>query len=233
VGIVLTTPPEVPPADASPFTLDQARLDFLFGNMRKSLDDWASVTTKALDTALDVNKQLSAFYERLLLLNIGMIGVSVSALLSFGSRAGALGHAKYFIVVFVALAWALLLLSIVLCRRIMMHIITANKKLYTSWYSNALDFNGSVISSDAARVATAMKGTIDVDGVQVDPTARFNELAQMMREKFEEARAVVASGGPQNIDVTTAAGEGKRAIIYMQYALLLMGVAAITLLCRL
>ena len=84
--------------------------------MRNSLGEWADITAKALDTALEANKQLSAFYERLLLLNTGTIGVSVSALLSFGSKAGSLGHAKYFIVVFVSLAWALLLLSIVFAK---------------------------------------------------------------------------------------------------------------------
>ena len=87
------TQPDNTPHVSKPFSLDQSRFDALFSNAQKPFGDLSSLSNKALDTALDINNQTSAFYERLLLFNTGVVGVSVSALLSFGSiraRASAL-----------------------------------------------------------------------------------------------------------------------------------------------
>jgi hypothetical protein len=223
--------PEELPTGTIPFTLDQGRLDTLFDRMQTSCRNCADDNSKALDKSIDMNKQLSAFYERLLLLDTGMIGISASALLSFGSKAGSLGHTKYLIVVLVALGWAFLLLSIILCRSIMMHCLVANQLLYKEWRKHAIDFHGSFISGDVARISTAMRGSIDVDGKPVDATIRFNELAQMVKEKFEESKRLISAESTATEAPETRA-EGARAIQYMQLALLLLGTAAITLLIK-
>ena len=76
-------------------------------------------------------------------------------------------------------------------------------------------------------------GNVQVDGQPVDMTARFNELAEMMRAKFEEAKTLTSASVAEGLDAKASSEEGKRAIIYTQYALVLMGIAAIILLCRL
>lgn len=221
------------PGDTPPFSFDQSRFDALYANAQKFFSDWSSVANKALETALDINNQISAFYERLLLFDTGIVGVSVSALLSFGSRSGALGHAKYFIVVLVSLGWASLLLSMTLCRSIMMYIIVANKKLYRAWLHESVSLSGSFIGANTARLGTAIKGTVMVDGEQVDLTAKINELTQSIAAEFEKTKTAILSDTIGEVDPAKIKTEGGRAIEYTQFALLLLGVAAVILLCRL
>jgi hypothetical protein len=93
-------------------TIDQDRMDGLYRNMQASFRNWQSDTSKALDKATDLNKQIYLFYERILLIDTGTVGVSISVLLSTNARLFALGHAKVFVLVTVILGWISLLLSI-------------------------------------------------------------------------------------------------------------------------
>ena len=114
-----------------------------------------------------------------------------------------------------------------------MHILGANQNLYKTWYANALESNGLLISADTARIGTAISGNVEVDGKPIDTTALFNELSEMMRAKFEEAKTLTSSTVTEGLDPKARGAEGQRAIMYMQYALVLMGIAAIIMLCRL
>jgi hypothetical protein len=221
------------PDDAPPFSFDQSRFDALYDNAQKSFSDWSSVANKSLETALDINNQISAFYERLLLFDTGIAGVSVSALLSFGSRSGVLGHTKYFVVVLVSLGWASLLLSMTLCRSIMMYIIGANKKLHRTWLHEAVSLIGSFIGANTARLGTAIKGTVTVEGEQVDLAEKINQLSQSTVAEFEKMKSAILADTTGEVDPSKIKTEGGRAIKYTQLAILLLGVSAIILLCRL
>jgi hypothetical protein len=213
-----------------PITLDQGRLDALYQNLQKSYRNAAEDAERTTDKGSEINEQLFAFYERLLLLNTGMIGISVSAILSYGSHPGLLGHTKYVVIVFVALAWLFLLLSIVLCRSVMMAMLLANQLLYKQWGAYSLDFNGAVISGDVARLSTAIKGSIDVDGQMVDAGTLFNQIAQTVKAQFEKSKEIFATDSSHIDAVKSTYGEGKRAVAYTQIALLLLGAAALALL---
>jgi hypothetical protein len=215
-----------------PFTYDASKFDQLFGSLRSSMQGNLDALSTSFERASDLNKQLSAFHERLLLIDLGTIGLSVTALTSVASKVAMVGFRKYLIVVLVGLAWCLLLLSAFMCRAIMNDYLAANRKLYEEWRLTVFDSIHERISVDFQRLSLAFQGTIQSEDKTVDPAAVFNDAAAAIRSQSAEAKRAhlektLQTGGAKE---SLSTGQSSlHAIHYMQYAMVLLALAAITL----
>ena len=215
-----------------PINFDEAKFSPLFDNVRSSMRNNLDSFSTSIEKASDLNKQQSAFHERILLIDLGTIGLSVTALTSVASKVAMIGLRKYLVVVLVVIAWGLLLLSAFLCRSIMNDLLAANRKLYEAWRLTVFESHGSLISQDFLRLSSALTGTIQMEDKTVDAAAFLRNAATEMRSTFTEARRAhlektLQTGGAKESVSTGRASQ--RAIQYMQWGLILLALAAIAL----
>jgi hypothetical protein len=215
-----------------PLTYDEAKFSQLFDNLRLSMQRYVDSHTTAVDKASDLNKQYAAFHERLLLIDLGTIGLSVTALTSVASKVAIAGVRKYLVIVPVGVAWCLLLLSAFLCRAIMNDYLAANRKLLEEWGLTVSQSNGEQVSMDFQRLSLGLKGTIQMEDKAVDIETLFNNVATEIRGVLTEAKRAhlektLQTGGAKESLSTGRASQ--HAIHYMQWALVLLALAAMTL----
>jgi hypothetical protein len=215
-----------------PVTYDEAKFSQLFDNLRSSMRRYVDSHSTAFDKASDLNKQYAAFHERLLLIDLGTIGLSVTALTSVASKVAIVGFRKYLVIVFVGVAWCLLLLSAFLCRAIMNDYLAANRKLLEEWALTVSQSNGEQVSVDFQRLSLGLKGTIQMEDKAVDIETLFNNAATEIRGVLTEAKRAhlektLKTGGAKESLSTGRASQ--HAIHYMQWALVLLALAAMTL----
>lgn len=224
--------PEDQPIPPQTVTLDQSRMDTLYCNLQASFRNWISELSKALDKATDLNKQIFLYYERILLIDTGTLGVSVSVTLSSNRHLGELGHVKVVVLVTVILGWIFLLFSILYCRLTITYSMNANRDLFHHWRNESDKLNSLVMGSDIQRIGSAFTGNLVVDGKEVDIAKMIKELGNTMKTKIAE---VVATREAQEgkADLSDSQRHGRWAINCMQIGLILLGIAAVTVLIKL
>jgi hypothetical protein len=213
----------------TPQAIDHARVSEVFDSFRSSTRRYMDSATTSFDKATEVNKQASAFHERLLLIDLGTIGLSVTALTSVASKVAMVGFRKYLIIVLVGLAWCLLLLSAFLCRAIMNDYLAANRKLYEDWKVMVLESAGEHISQDIERLSTVISGVIQISAIQKEDA---ESAATKLRSIHAEARRAHLEKTLQTGGTKESLSTGRaslHAIHYMQWALMLLAVAAMAL----
>jgi hypothetical protein len=215
-----------------PLTYDAAKFSQLFDNLRSSMRRYVDSLSTAFDKASDLNKQQAAFHERLLLIDLGTIGLSVTALTSVASKVAMVGFRKYLVIVLVGLAWSLLLRSTFLCSAIMLGFLAANRKLYEEWGLTVSQSNGEHITMDFQRLSLGLKGTIQMEDKAVDIATLFNNAATEIRSAFTEAKRAHIEKTLKTGGATEGLSTGQKsqlAIRYMQMALMLLALAAMIL----
>ena len=226
------TPPEENQDQQQPFLIDfekfRMELDEFRASYRMFLDD----SETSLNLASDANKQIAAFYERLLLVDLGTVGLSITALTSFTSKFSSPGFHKCTILILVSCGWILLLLSAFLCRAVMLQCISANKKLISEWIKITSDYHRQEISLAATRMARTMSGTLHIGNTTVDIPSFLADLTNLVNPAtFEKAMGEFQSTlSPEGARKTISAGEqATSAIRLMQLGLALLGIAAVVL----
>jgi len=224
--------PEDQPVPQNTVTLDQSRMDALYCNLQTSFRNWISELSKALDKATDLNKQVFLFYERILLIDTGTLGVSVSVTLSSTGHLSELGHIKVAVVITVILGWMFLLFSILYCRLAITYSMNANRDLFHHWRNESDKLNSLVMGSDIQRIASTFKGNLVVEGKEVDIAEMIKDLGGQMKTKIAE---VVATREAEEgkADLSDSQRHGRWAISCMQIGLILLGIAAVTVLIKL
>jgi hypothetical protein len=208
----------------APQPLDYAKVSAKVDNLRDSMRRYADSITTSVEKASDLNKQVSEFHERLLLIDLGTIGLSVTALTSVASKVAMVGSWKYVVIVPVGFAWCLLLLSAFICRKIMNDYLAANRKLYDEWRMTVTESHAEHITLDIQRLVIVSGGVIHKKD--------FDEAAAKVRSEFAEARKAhlektLQTGGAEE---SLTIGEASRhAIRFMQWALMLLALAAMVL----
>jgi len=218
--------PEDQPVPQNTVTLDQSRMDALYCNLQTSFRNWISELSKALDKATDLNKQVFLFYERILLIDTGTLGVSVSVTLSSTGHLSELGHIKVAVVITVILGWMFLLFSILYCRLAITYSMNANRDLFHHWRNESDKLNSLVMGSDIQRIASTFKGNLVVEGKEVDIAEMIKDLGGQMKTKIAEVEEGKA-------DLSDSQRHGRWAISCMQIGLILLGIAAVTVLIKL
>jgi hypothetical protein len=208
----------------APQPLDYARVSAKVDNFRDSMRRYVDSITTSVEKATDVNKQFSAFHERLLLIDLGTIGLSVTALTSVASKVAMIGFWKYVVIVPVGFAWFLLLLSAFMCRNIMNIFLAANRKLYDEWRMTVNESNAEQIILDLQRLSIVSAGTIHKEDLDETAAKVRNELADARKAHLQKT---LQTGGAE--EGLTTGQASQHAIRFMQWALMLLAVAAMVL----
>ena len=216
-------PPEDGKISGDPAVVSQLFRDF-FELYRQWLDRLAAVT----DRAMEVNKQIISLNERLMLLNLGTIGISVSALISLGTKVASNPAARHAFVRYVAPSWVLLLLSAMMCRNVMVFTIGANRKLLEDWTQRVTSFNIVQMQRSVLKMSKALTGTITVNSVSHDVSAMFAETAKEAENVLEQLKK--GPGPPVTpFDNRASKWQARLSVLFMQIALILLCIAAIKL----
>jgi hypothetical protein len=208
--------------------VDIERIRQVYAEFRESHRDFIDACAKSFDRATDLNKQSAAFYERVLLLNMGILGFSITALTAVSSRFHFGGFFKYTIASLVGLAWLGLLVSTLFCASIVLDVLRTNRRLYAEWLSVTFDAHAQTVSGDMERFAQITG--IALQGDPVDKSALLSQLAEDVRKSTggewkEHLQAMIKP--PEKTSSTQESV--KYAIRSLQLSLLLLGIVAMLL----
>jgi hypothetical protein len=184
-------------------------------------------TSELTDKGFDLNKQVSSFHERLMLLDIGMLGISISALISLGTRFASNPAARHTFVWYVAPSWVLLLLSVTACRNVMAFCIEGNRVMLQNWAVKLESYNLQQLYRTVTKLAANLSGSVTIDNAPRNVSTMFSDSAKLVQTALENQNKTPAP--------TSSAGSNyskwqfKIAVLSMQIALVLLGVAAIKL----
>ena len=213
------------------FSYDPAKFETFVENLLGSYRTYREDSAVAFGKMTDMNKEIAAFNEKLMLLSLGTIGLSVSALITFVSRFPLVGAHKIIIIVFASTAWGMLLISASCFRSVIADCMMANKKLLYEWISTMQDVHGSAIKFHSKRVGTAFTGTLVHDGALIDPKEVFAKLAEQTETYFQSAEVQHYKNVLAQIKVQPelTGKVSKSALVLLQVALLLLAITAIVL----
>jgi hypothetical protein len=184
-------------------------------------------TSELTDKGFDLNKQVSSFHERLMLMDIGMLGISISALISLGTRFASNPAARHTFVWYVAPSWVLLLLSVTACRNVMAFCIEGNRVMLQNWAVKLESYNLQQLYRTVTKLAANLSGSVTIDNAPRNVSTMFSDSAKLVQTALENQNKTPAP--------TSSAGsnyskwQSKIAVLSMQIALVLLGVAAIKL----
>jgi hypothetical protein len=210
---------------------DPARAADLFNQFhiayRQYIDDWSVRVEKASD----INKQVSTFYERILFIDLGTLSLSVTAISTLASRISASVSVKHTFLWLVVPAWILLLFSTFACRHAMATILTLNRSIYDEWFNLTLTYNLQAVSRYLGQLAGVLNGTVRVADADVNFGELFKNFADMTQKIVSDddkskLKAAVEGAVAKGADLKFIGGG---AVLSMQVALTLLGIAAVRL----
>jgi hypothetical protein len=215
-------PPEEGHVHGDPNIAPQVFRDF-FELYRGFIEQVGVIT----DKAMDVNKQVSSFHERLMLVDFGTIGISVSALISLTSKISTNPAARHTFAQYVAPAWVLLLASTMMCRNVMALTVGANRKMLEEWSQKVGSYNIVQAMRTLMKMSNTLSGVITVDSESRDVSAYFADEAKKVQVFLQEQAKIPVP----SLSAIEQPGkwQSRLAVITMQIALILLGVAAIKL----
>jgi hypothetical protein len=215
-------PPEEPKVSGDPAVASK-----LFSDFHELYRQWLDRASELTDKSFDLNKQVSSFHERLMLLDIGILGISISALISLGTRFASNPAARHIFVWYVAPSWVLLLLSVTACRNVMAFCIEGNRVMLQDWVAKLESYNLRQLYRTVTKLAANLSGSVTIDNAPRDVSGMFSDSAKLVQTALENQDKTPAP--------TSSAGgkyskwQSQIAVLSMQIALVLLGIAAIRL----
>lgn len=208
-------------------TDEHTRVMNLFQSFHLLYREFLNDIAKRVDLATELNKQTSAFYERLMLVSLGTISLSVTAVTSFAPKAAVLSpHGKHVITWLIAIAWVLLLLAVFACRQAVAVLNHATGAAFSQWNSMTMSYYSEHISKRLNDISSAISGSIVHEGEEKDASKLLSELSQKIKAGLgEEAKKKL-----DKLTTTDVNRVGRLAVLSVQFALVLLCVAAIKIL---
>lgn len=203
----------------------------LFKDFRGYYGAYVDHVESVVDKSFDLNKQISSFHERLILICIGTLGLSITALTAFIPKLQSDHFPRPTFIEFVVPAWVLLFVSITVSRAVMGHIVVANKNLLDQWKRAGDNFNIKQMWLALTALGNSINSTlqVDIDGKTQNAAALMKDLADKIDKAIpSDLEAVNAK------ELAAAQLTGKHikrlsyvAVLSMQIGLLLLGISAI------
>jgi len=187
---------------------------------------WTEQVSHIVDKSIEINKQVSSFHERLLLLSFGTIGISVSALLTLASKFASNPSAKHVFTYYVAPSWVLLLLSAMMCRNVMVSTIEANRRMVEDVTRKILSYNLTQVRRSLLQMSKAFSGTMTVDSVTKDAATVFAESVSKTDSHLEQIQKESESSQLSSVSKVSR-WQSRLSVFFMQAALVLLAIAAI------
>jgi hypothetical protein len=207
---------------------DPATLKELYAEFHEWYRQYVEGLGRVADKSIELNKQISAFHERLLLVALGTIGISLSALVSLGSRISASLAGRQTFLHYVAPAWILLLLSALASRNVMAFTQRVNRAILQDWAKRVDTYNVQQVVRSLGKLSKAISGTITIESKVQDISAVFAELGKSAQETIDQQKNLSLATETAS-DARQFKWQSRVAMWSMQVALVLLCVAAIRL----
>ena len=149
---------------------------------RQYVDDFFAI----VQSGSEFNKQIAAFHERLLLVSLGTIGLSVTALTSFIPRIPATGFPKHVFLSLIVPAWVSLLISAILSMAAIGHTIVANATSHSNLDKLVQTYTLRQAVVPLRKLAGILSGTIKIGSENRDVSGLFSELAEHVEKDLHE-----------------------------------------------
>jgi len=199
----------------------------LFDEFFEKYRHWTEQFSHITDKSIELNKQVFSFHERLLLLSLGTIGISVSALLALVPKLSASPVAKQVFTHYVAPSWVLLLLSAMMCRNVMAATIEANRRMLEDLTRKIWSYNLNQVQRTLSHMSKAFTGAVTVDSVTKDAPTMFGEKASEVRGFVQQIQQEQPNAKTLSVETTASKWQSRLSVVLMQVALVLLCIAAI------
>ncbi len=221
---------DAPEAQERPLISDPEKMSRYVDHLRESFWNYMDLSLKSMEKGSELNKQLSALYERIMLINYGTIGLSVSALTAITGKVTLHHGIEVSVISIVAVGWVLLILSAFLCRSLMHYYVAANKCLFCEWQLFSSQMTASQVAFDLQRLSIPLNGFIEIEGKRVDTQVYWKDCADQVRATLGEKnphylKLIEAVSDLQKTAPTTSSVT----IHMMQFGMLCLAIAAFLL----
>ena len=163
--------PEGPPESPDSVSLGH------YAEFRERHGEYIDHVAKVVDKSFDLNKQISSFHERLVLICLGTIGLSVTALTSFMPKIPAVTFPRHTFVWYIVPAWILLFLSMTYSRAVMGNLVLANGALLEEWKAAADTYNIRQMWLCLVKLSSTAQGTLKIGDKERSASSMFAKLA--------------------------------------------------------
>jgi hypothetical protein len=217
--------------EPEPLGGDPAVLAELFAKWAEWSREHLSYSDLMSKNAFEFNKQIAAFHERLLLISLGTIGLSVTALTAYIPKIPPPVFPRHVFVWFIAPAWILLLISALSSVAVIANILVGNQILFLAQRKLV----STTISNQAVvqlrKFATALTGTVTYNSQPFEATALFTKLADDLNRKVQEMATDGTDGAHKQpvLDTSGVARIGRVAVAALQLGLILLCISALKL----
>jgi len=128
------------------------------------------------EKAFELNKQIISSHERMLLIAVGTIGLSITAFMTLVGKFPTYSF-KHVLAWCISCAWILLFISAMCYRAAIAHTLLANSKLYKHWAALLQTYHSQMFATSLTKLSRALKGEVDVAGESKDVEDLFQGLA--------------------------------------------------------
>src|SRR5262245_29145957 len=147
------------------------------------LESFLRSISEQVGRKLEVNKQSITFYERLMLLDLGTIALSVNAIIALAAHPVVIGNHKHFLLGCVITSWVCLLLSVFHSGKAMRRMISFNNRLISNQRGLVEKFGSNALRLDVSRInrkIQSFRGIVqDIDFAGLEETVKkANEMAK-------------------------------------------------------
>lgn len=181
------------------------------------------VHSRRVDKKFELNKQLIAFFERVLLLDVGILALSITTLTALTTRFPTAHLPKGTFLWTIVPGWSLLLISTHCCWRVILDKIADNHSSFIGWSSSELHYDLGRMVVQLAKFSSAIGGTIPAGSEMRDVSQVSSEFTEKLKKNMEE----LSKKPPE---LKTSPWIGVVAIVAMELGLLLLCYSAVRLL---
>ena len=217
--------------DPKPLTGDPAVLNELLAKWGEWSRQHVNYADLIFKSAFEFNKQIAAFHERLLLISLGTIGLSVTALTSYIPKVPSAVFPKHIFVWLIAPAWILLMVSTLSSVTVIAHTLVANRVLLVELRRlvNTTSFNQAAVQ--LRKLSTASTGTVTYNSQAFEASDLFTKLADDLNRQVQEPSGGFADGATKQavLEASKLAKFGRFAMITLQLGLVLLCISALKL----
>jgi hypothetical protein len=178
------------------------------------------------DKAFELNKQIASIYERLLLIDVGTIGLSITAFVTLAGKFSP-SAPRHVFVWLIGTAWGLMFVSAMLFSAAIIHVTSANSILFKKWRVLLGTYHMQMLTTSLIRLSKALSGSIRVGEEDFDAKGLFAKFAAEIQEALKTAEAERAKVVDDTSNVSQVGRMARMATITMQLGFVLLCIAAI------
>jgi len=167
---------------------DLVKATEIIEHLQQGYGEYLKALGGVYDRAASLNKEVCSFNERMMLVALGILGISITSIISQSSKFSASPLARNVLVYYVVPAWILLALSVLTCRNAMVLALRANRVIYVELNTKMNNHHTQQMVLSLKKLSNAVSGNITHDSKIQPLSAVVSELeTQSLTMLKEEA----------------------------------------------